>query len=223
MVEGLAESANFSELTFSTPPPTLRQLFLIVSEMLSWIKLSQDEKNLVLLHQSDLHTSNPTLIAACLVAVLHRELFISGAMETLPFIAALGSSYPYTKMSISQMRYLSYFNQVFLRDFAPLSKSLKLSKILIVFDEPDVQSPAKISSNGRQTEGSSEDEDSNVAPAHEVIDYDELSKQLFFRVYEGTVQEEVLLFDQLDINSRAPQMQIGSAIVSVNVVVQSDF
>ena len=76
MVEGLAESENHRELTFSTAPPTLRQLFLIVTEMASWINLSSSEQNIVLLHQSDLHTSNPTLIMACLISVLHRELFI---------------------------------------------------------------------------------------------------------------------------------------------------
>lgn len=61
------------------------------------------------------------------------------------------------------------------------------------------------------------------------MDYDKLSKQLFFRVYEDSLQEEVLLFDQLDLNSRVdagtgmPHMTIGQAIVTVDAKVEGDF
>ena len=89
MVEGLAPNRNL--LQFSTPPPTLRQLFLIVMEMASWIKNSSgSERNIVLVHQSDLHSSNPTMTLACLIALMNRELFIDGPMEVLPFIQNLG-------------------------------------------------------------------------------------------------------------------------------------
>ena len=84
MVAGLSETESM--LQFTTAPPTLRQLFLVVLEMASWINLSDDEKNIVLLHQSDLHTSNPTMVLACLVALMNRDLFINGAIEALPFI-----------------------------------------------------------------------------------------------------------------------------------------
>ena len=47
MVAGLDDSDNM--LKFTTAPPTLRQLFLVVLEMASWINLSDDEKNIVLL------------------------------------------------------------------------------------------------------------------------------------------------------------------------------
>jgi len=41
---------------------------------------------------------------------MNRDLFINGATEALPFIQDFAQHYPYTKMSISQERYLSYFN-----------------------------------------------------------------------------------------------------------------
>lgn len=37
-------------MSLSTPPPTLRQLFLIVLEMASWINFDDEEQNVVLLH-----------------------------------------------------------------------------------------------------------------------------------------------------------------------------
>jgi len=106
-VQGIADDGL---LKFSTPPPTLRQLFLIVLEMAAWINSSEAEPNVVLLQQSDLHTSNPSLVLACVTALMNRELFIDGAYETLPFIQDLASNYAYAQMSLSQERYLSYFN-----------------------------------------------------------------------------------------------------------------
>ena len=84
MVAGLAKDPNM--LQFSTPPPTLRQLFLVVLEMASWINFSGDERHVVLVHQSDLHTSNPTMVLACLIALLNRDIFPEGCAEVLPFI-----------------------------------------------------------------------------------------------------------------------------------------
>ena len=49
-----------------------------------------------------------------------------------------------------------------------------------------------------------------------------MSDNLFFRVYEGTIDNEVLVFDQLDLNSRInnetglPYMLIGEPIVTVD-------
>jgi hypothetical protein len=49
-----------------------------------------------------------------------------------------------------------------------------------------------------------------------------MTQNLFFRVYEGSVEEEILIFDQLDLNSRInnqtgkPEIAIGEAIVTVN-------
>ena len=83
-------------LKFTTQPPTLRQLFLTVLEMASWINLSDEEANIVLMHQPDLHTSNPTMILACLAALMHRDIFIRGTEETLPFIQDLASNFAYT-------------------------------------------------------------------------------------------------------------------------------
>ena len=56
---------------------------------------------MVLLHQSDLHTSNPTMVLACLVALMNKDIFLEGAFETLPFIQNLSSHYPYTALSVS--------------------------------------------------------------------------------------------------------------------------
>jgi len=108
MVEGLSDQQNL--LTFSTPPPTLRQLFLIILEMASWINLSDNERKVILVHQSDLHSSNPTMTLACLIALMNREIFIEGVPEVLPFIQNLAQNFPYTKMSYSQDRYMNYFN-----------------------------------------------------------------------------------------------------------------
>lgn len=51
MAEGLSPK-DPRLLQFTTPPPTLRQLFLVVLEMASWINnaCSGDEKHIVVLH-----------------------------------------------------------------------------------------------------------------------------------------------------------------------------
>ena len=99
MVEGLTDDG--SVLAFSTPPPTLRQIFLVVLEMASWIHTSESKEHVVLLHQPDLHCSNPSLVLACLVALMHRDLFVDGATEALPFVAELAQNFAYTHMSYS--------------------------------------------------------------------------------------------------------------------------
>ena len=87
-VEGLA--VHPGALTFSTAPPTLMQLFLSVLEMASWINLSDEkERKVVLLHQPDMHSSTPTLVAACLVSLIYKDLFLDGPTEALPFIKDL--------------------------------------------------------------------------------------------------------------------------------------
>lgn len=131
---------------------------------------------------------------ACLVALLNREVFIDGAVEALPFIQNLGQNFDYTKMSYSQERYMNYFSQVLLHDLTPLSKPLILSKILIVIDEPSLEAPDP---------DSDDSEGENRAPASkqvltEVMDYSMVTENLFFRIYEGTVEEDTLIFDQLD-------------------------
>ena len=131
---------------------------------------------------------------ACLVALLNREVFIDGAVEALPFIQNLGQNFDYTKMSYSQERYMNYFSQVLLHDLTPLSKPLILSKILIVIDEPSLEAPDPHSDDS---------EGENRAPASkqvltEVMDYSMVTENLFFRIYEGTVEEDTLIFDQLD-------------------------
>ena len=74
-------------LEFSTEPPTLRQLFLVILEMASWINLgSDDERNIILMHQSDLHTSTPTYTLACLIAFLNPDTLLDGAHDAVPFI-----------------------------------------------------------------------------------------------------------------------------------------
>ena len=72
--------------------------------------MSDDERKIVLLHQPDLHTSNPTMALACLIALMNRKLFIDGTQEVLPFLQDLGSNFAYTKFSFSQNRYLNYFD-----------------------------------------------------------------------------------------------------------------
>ena len=131
---------------------------------------------------------------ACLTALLNREVFIDGATEVIPFIQNLGQNFEYTKMSYSQERYMNYFSQILLHDLTPLSKPLILSKILIVIDEPSIEAPEPDSED-------SEGENKNSSAKQvltEVMDYSMIAENLFFRVYEGTVEEDTLIFDQLD-------------------------
>lgn len=119
---------------------------------------------------------------------------------------------------------MSYFNQVLRHDFTPLSNPLILSKILIVIDEPSADENQEADSSYE-----SEEESKQEPMALEVMDYAKMTENLFFRVFEGTVEEETLLFDQLDQNSKIdaatglPMMSIGEAIVTVNARVQNDF
>ena len=66
---------------------------------------------------------------------MNRDLFVDGAYETLPFIQNLAQNYPYTELSLSQARYISYFNQVLLHDFTPVSSPLILNKIFFISTE----------------------------------------------------------------------------------------
>ena len=132
---------------------------------------------------------------ACLTALLHREVFIDGATEVIPFIQNLGQNFEYTKMSYSQERYMNYFSQILLHDLTPLSKPLILSKILIVIDEPSIEAPEQPDSEDSEGEIKNS---STKQVLTEVMDYSMIAENLFFRVYEGTVEEDTLIFDQLD-------------------------
>ena len=85
---------------------------------------------------------------------------------------------------------------------------------MIVIDEPSIETSEK---------ASDESDDESQKPVHtEVMDYAKMTENLFFRIYQGTIQEEALIFDQLDHNSKIdsttglPEMQIGEAIVNIN-------
>ena len=107
-------------------------------------------------------------------------------------------------MSLSQERYMDYFSQIYLHDLTPLSKPLILNKILIVIDEPSIESPSKVSDDSAEgdskTGGDHQHNSSHTShPANrEVTDYSKITENLFFRIYEGSVEEEILIFDQLD-------------------------
>ena len=109
-----------------------------------------------------------------------------------------------------------------LHDFTPVSKPLILNKIMIIIDEPSIETPDADSDN-------SEEEQTPCPVLTESIDYAKNTENLFFRISEGSVEEEILIFDQLDQNSKIdgktgqPLMNIGEAIITVNAKVQNDF
>jgi len=78
---------------------------------------------------------------------------------------------------------LSYFNQVLLKDFTPLSGPLVLNKILIVYEE-------EVTPKAKTEDGDSEEEEATVD-----FDYGKMTEGLFFRVFQCQMEEEVLLFD----------------------------
>ena len=45
---------------------------------------------------------------------------------------------------------MDYFSQIYLHDLTPLSKPLILNKILIVIDEPSIESPSKVSDDSAE-------------------------------------------------------------------------
>ena len=90
---------------------------------------------------------------------------------------------------------MNYFSQVLLHDFTALSKPLILSKILIVIDEPSLESPDPDSDD---SEGEQHRKSASQQVLTEVMDYSMVTENLFFRVYEGSAEEETLIFDQLD-------------------------
>lgn len=106
------------------------------------------------------------MVLACLTALMNRDLFVLGATEALPFVANLAQNYPYTKMSFSQKRYLSYFNQVLLHDFTPLSRPLVLSKILINIEEQEI-----VPASNNSDSDSDEPAPVTTAPMMTVTDY----------------------------------------------------
>lgn len=105
-------------------------------------------------------------------------------------------------MSLSQERYMDYFSQILLHDLTPLSKPLILNKILIVIDEPSIESPSKVSDDSAEGDSKTGDHHNsshtNPQANRVVTDYSKITEDLFFRIYEGSVEEEILIFDQLD-------------------------
>ena len=110
-----------------------------------------------------------------------------------------------------------------LHDFTPLSRPLVLSKILINIEEQEIVPHS--SSSDSDASDSAESTPVTIAPTMTVTDYSKMTQGLFFRVYEGSSEDEMLLFDQLDLNSRTdsqtgmPMMSIGDAMVTVNSTV----
>ena len=94
---------------------------------------------------------------------------------------------------------MNYFGQILLHDLTPLSRPLILNKILIVVDEPSIESPEKSSDDISPQNDSKTGGDILHS---EVTDYSKITENLFFRIYEGTAEEEILMFDQLDQNSK---------------------
>ena len=93
---------------------------------------------------------------------------------------------------------------------------------MIFIDEPSIETPDADSDN-------SEEEKTPCTVLTESIDYAKITENLFFRISEGSVEEEILIFDQLDQNSKIdaktgqPLMNIGEAIITANAKVQNDF
>ena len=92
---------------------------------------------------------------------------------------------------------------------------------MIFIDEPSIETPDADSDNS--------EEEKTPCPRTESIDYAKITENLFFRISEGSVEEEILIFDQLDQNSKIdaktgqPLMNIGEAIITANAKVQNDF
>ena len=105
-------------------------------------------------------------------------------------------------MSQSQMTYLKYFDQI-LKGFIPLSKTLLLSKIILVSNDIN--------------KGDDEDE-------HNVLtDPNDFAKGLYFKV----VSNGKVIFDQLDNANKDLSGNIingiGETLVNVNTQVTNDF
>ena len=198
---------------YSTTPPQLDSLFLVAIEMSAW--LCQDDelsKHIIALHQDDLKSSNVTMILSCLIAFLHRQVFMGGSREALPYIQRFAEKYSFSKMSDSQHRYLGYFDQILLNGFIPLSRPLLLSKIIIVYDANPDEKPIKVDS------GTPDDKQ------EEVIDELEMQqnfvKDVFFRVYLGS--DENVVYDQL-IEATKKDLPVGETLVSIDTKVSNDF
>ena len=69
--------------------------------MESWLQsnASEEPKNVLLVHQPDIHSSTTSMVLVCLITIMNRHLFVEGASEALPFIQDLAQNFPYTKMS----------------------------------------------------------------------------------------------------------------------------
>ena len=88
---------------YMTAPPRLDSLFLVVIEMSAWLSQEDAQSNhIVVVHQADLKSSNVTMILSCLIAFLHRKVFLGGSIEVLPYVQKYAENYSFTKLSISQ-------------------------------------------------------------------------------------------------------------------------
>ena len=98
---------------------------------------------------------------------------------------------------------MSYFNQVLLHDFTPLSGPLILNKIFCVSEEPQpVLEDSVILAEDYGGENSDEgygdefDESVGKVTMPMCMDYNQLTDRLFFRVFQCRPDgEEILIFD----------------------------
>ena len=77
-------------------------------------------------------------------------------------------------MSVSQWRYLDYFDQVLLHGFIPLSRSLSLNKMVIMHDQDEQELDPLATQQESQ------------------------KNCFYFRVYQG--KPNICVFDQLELN-----------------------
>ena len=63
-------------------------MFLVAIEMSAWITQEEEEAEVkqIVLHQQDLKSSNVTVILSCLMAFQHRNVFMGGSIEALPYV-----------------------------------------------------------------------------------------------------------------------------------------
>eukprot|EP00347_Sterkiella_histriomuscorum_P007642 403348134 len=116
------------------PCPPLDVMFMICSSMQSW--LNMDPLNVIVLHCQGTK-GRSSLIAACFMAYYYHKEF-TGSRETLKFICQLQNTTPEELLYPSQMRYLSYFQEV-IHGYIPLNKPLILQRI-IMNGIPDIES-----------------------------------------------------------------------------------
>jgi molybdopterin-guanine dinucleotide biosynthesis protein len=81
----------------------------------------------------------------------YKTEFPNGAEQVLPYVQEMWSYYKCTQMSEAQMTYIRYFDQVLVKGFLPLSKSLTLSKIVLVNEVEEFSHVSKPTDDGDGT------------------------------------------------------------------------